>query len=92
MVFGPAGSGKTMLARWAAMNEAQQLAEKKGRVLLLSYSPVLAAYFSIENTLDNLEITTFQALCAELLQKLAPEMKVPPGIGFGGEQETFLAG
>ena len=72
MVFGPAGSGKTMLARWAAMNEAQQLAEKKGRVLLLSYSPVLAAYFSIENTLDNLEITTFQALCAELLQKLAP--------------------
>lgn len=78
MVFGPAGSGKTMLARWAAMNEAQQLAEKKGRVLLLSYSPVLAAYFSIENTLDNLEITTFQALCAELLKKLAPEMKVPP--------------
>ncbi len=77
MVFGPAGSGKTMLARWAAMNEARLLEEKRGRVLLLSFSPVLAAFFRLEDNPANLEITTFLTLCGELLAQLAPGETLP---------------
>ncbi len=77
MVIGPAGSGKTMLARWAAMNEASQTEPEGGQVLLLTFSPVQAAWFSLENTRKNLQITTMSELCTELLERLSPATSVP---------------
>lgn len=65
-VTGPAGSGKTLLARWTA----ELLAERGEHVLLTCYNRVLAEWLrGLQGSGNPLEIHSFFSLCRSVVMK-----------------------
>lgn len=65
-VTGPAGSGKTLLARWTS----QLLAERGERILLTCYNRVLAEWLRGLHAEDkSLDVRSFFSLCRSIVMK-----------------------
>lgn len=64
-VTGPAGSGKTLLARWTC----EHLASKGERLILTCYNRVLAEWLRQAHRESSFEIHTFFSLCRQIVQK-----------------------
>lgn len=84
-VHGPAGSGKTIIAAWAA--QALGLSDK--RVLVLCFNRVLAAWMQRpEIPVRNFEIQSFFALCRDLAFRAGIPFSPPP-MGDGAENDFW---
>ncbi len=59
VVFGGAGTGKTVLAR----EKARQLTDEGNEVLLTCFNELLARRLSADNSLKDIHVATFHALC-----------------------------
>ncbi len=87
-VHGPAGSGKTILAVWAA----GALGAQSARVLLLCYNRVLAAWID-RDTDENrhFETRNFHAVCRDVVKRAGLEFNPPPIDEDGDEFWTKVA-
>ena len=84
-VRGTAGSGKTVLALWAA--EALASAGTESRVLVLCFNRVLAAWLNQRQGADKrVEIRSFFVLCRETVTSTGSAFAVPNG---ESEQQEF---
>lgn len=73
-VRGPAGSGKTLLARWTA----QLLADRGERILLTCYNRVLAEWLRGLHVEDkSLEVRSFFSLCRSVVMKAGLRFNPP---------------
>jgi hypothetical protein len=73
-VRGPAGSGKTLLALWAAQEKASQ----GKRVLLLCFNRVLSAWLRNKQGAESrIEIKSFFVLCRETVLAAGAQFDVP---------------
>lgn len=79
---GIAGSGKTMIALWAA----QAAAEQGQRVLLVCFNRLLARWLSENCSIPNLMVRSFFSLCRERVVAAGIAFNVPSG---KGERDRF---
>jgi hypothetical protein len=83
-VSGPAGSGKTLLARWTA----DFFARKGEQILLTCYNTVLAEWLlECQPRVGNIQINSFFSLCRSMVLKA--QMPFNPPTDPGEEQEFW---
>jgi hypothetical protein len=87
VVYGCAGSGKTMLAA----EHARRLASEGKDVLFVCFNKALAEQLRRTNRIDRVEFTHFHSLCARLARDAKVELPTyPPGDAPGEFFETIL--
>jgi hypothetical protein len=89
IVSGPAGSGKTMIAMWAA----DHLARDGSKVLFLCFNRVLADWLrSTAEVSSRVTIASFHALCREYVQRAEQKCRrqgdYRPGLRFDPPTDT----
>lgn len=85
-VTGPAGSGKTLLARWTS----EHLSSGGERVLLTCYNRVLAEWLRQEHRGDAFEIHSFFSLCRQVVQKAGLPFKPSDDASFWTDEAPRL--
>lgn len=84
-VRGGAGSGKTLLAFWAAL----AFAAKGQSVLFVCYNVVLARWLGMKDGSSNITIASFHALARETVRKAGMQFEVPSETDEVAEKHFF---
>ena len=74
VIFGGAGTGKTILA----LEKASEFADQGGRVLFLCYNRLLATRLALDSRVKNTTVKTFHSFCAEEMRNAKLPMPANP--------------